>query len=240
MKPFNPIYSLPLAIFICLLFSCRKDVKYQCSGNCSNVVLAGQIWDESGKKGMKGVAVTARLYRNGSCWVCTPEIVGVATTDEDGRFLLNSSFDTSDLREKHIGISYKIPDGYLKYAMPVGPGIVTTSTQEYDGVDFYKMDNDGMQNIYFPIFKKTLITIALKRITPIVAGHKGVTLGLSISDFKSWWGAENDDTSLTWHTGENVYTKYSVINWVNDTAVHEQIDSIICQPGDNNKVSITY
>jgi hypothetical protein len=240
MKPYKPLSFFWFVIFNFLLLSCHKDVQYQCSGNCSNVVLAGQIWNESGKKAAKGLTVTARLYRNGSCGICTPEIIGVATTGEDGRFLFNSSFDTSQLREKHLGVSFKIPDGYLKYAMPVGPGLVTTETEKYDGVDFYAIDNTAMQNMYFPIFKKTLITFALKRTTPTVPGHKGVTLGLSVANLNSWWGADNEDTSLTWHTGENVNTRYTVISWVNDSAVHQQIDSIFCQPGDTNKVSITY
>jgi hypothetical protein len=241
MKRYKPLYFLWFVFFNFLLLSCRKDVQYRCPGNCSDVVLAGQIWDESGKKGAKGLTVTARLYRYGSCWICTPEVIGVAKTGEDGRFIINSRFDTSELREKHLGVSFRIPEGYLKNATPAGPtAAVRTETENYHGAEFYEVDNNAMQNMYFPIFKRTLVTFALKRTTPPVAGHKGVSLGLSLAGLSSWWGAENEDTSLTWHTGENVYTKYTVMNWVNDSSVQQQIDSIFCQPGGNNIVSITY
>lgn len=223
--------------------SCRKH--YICRGNCYELNLAGQVINKAGNTPLPGQIITAKLNQNGLCLFCGSSVIGSAKTDDDGRFILTTSFDTSLFGQKHITVSVKVPEGFLSYPMPTGPGIVNDPNSSPAGsAQFYEVDRATMANISFGFYPKALLTLKMHRTTAITPHYPDVSIDFSFADRTSSWGImqknTNADTSLVIYTSRDVFTKVITRKFVNDTTVVSTLDSIKCTAGGNNVIDINY
>jgi hypothetical protein len=244
----HPKYVVAISLFGWLtlsLSSCIKENLPRCSGHCSNITLAGIIFDKTTNLPLQNISFDANLYLNTYCLLfCTSYKVGSCKSGSDGRFTLNADIDSMLMQDFHLVAGATIPNNYLLYPEPVGPGIQQNLVSE-SSVEFFNLDSPEMKNLVFGFYPKTLLKMNLHRTTPIQLQNPSVDLEFGFDNQqKSGWGfyqtAFNKDTTLTINTSANIFTSIVVQKFTTSTIVVSVTDSIKCSLTGNNSIDIYY
>jgi hypothetical protein len=242
MRVFKSYLLFWLPFLILLLFvSCRKETP-ECTGNCMEVKFAGRVFNRSTNTPLKNQMVTVAMRPNGYCLLClTNYKIGMVKTGSDGRFDLRITIDSTWMTENHFTASVKVPDGYIMYPEPVGPGI--GDDPEYSSLSFYDLDPARMGNMSFEFYPEVLLKINLHR-TTTVSQDRSLGLSFTINDRTSVWGLveslSNADTSLTINTAAFLYTTVVARKFIATGTVRTKTDSVYCRPGETNAIDIYY
>lgn len=227
------------------LTSCFKENLPRCSGHCSNITLAGIIFDKTTNLPLQNISFQANLYLNTYClFFCTSYKVGYCKSGSDGRFTLNADIDSTLMQDFHLVAAATIPNNYLLYPEPVGPGI-QQNLVTYSSVEFYNLDSPEMKNLEFGFYPKTLLKMNFHRTTPIIPQNPSIGLEFGFDNQqKSVWGFNqtdlNKDTTLTINTSANIFTSIVLQKFTTSTNVESVTDSIKCSLTGNNSIDIYY
>jgi hypothetical protein len=225
--------------------SCHKSKLGPCTGNCQVVQFAGVVVDPGAQKPLAGSSVTVYMPRRQSCTLCGSYQVISGKTKADGTFDLTTTVDTTLVVPHSCTISVQAPANYIAYAVPVGPGI---GPDAFSGTLAWPLpvDSAGVAPYEeFDFYQPILLTVQLHRTGGIVSSAPALSLSFSMATgSSSLWGlnesSTNADTTLTLYTGANVFTWINAIQFVTDSTVQNQTDSIRCVVGGNNTIEITY
>ncbi len=226
------------------LSSCIKENLPRCSGHCSNITLAGIIFDKTTNLPLRNISFDANLYLNSFCLLfCTSYNVGSCKSGNDGRFTLNADIDSTLMQNFHLVAGAAIPSNYLLYPEPVGPGIQQNLVSS-SSVEFFSLDSPEMKNLEFGFYPKTLLKMNFHRATPIQTPNPSIVLEIGFDNQKSVWGFDetdlNKDTILTINTSANIFTSVELQKFTSSTNVVSVTDSIKCSLAGNNSIDIYY
>ena len=205
------------------------------------VRIAGRIFNGVTNTPINNKKVTTKVYKRAPCGLCFSRELGSGKSGTDGKFSFSVMIDSSLFNESYIAASMEVPDNYLFYPTAVGPTIL--KNKEYLNSSFYELDQAGMENIAFEMYPKVLLTIKLRRTTPI-SPQKHLSLEFNFSNKTLGWGLlesnSNADTSLTIYTASGFYTKVISRKWDSANNLISKTDSILCASNRNNTISIDY
>jgi hypothetical protein len=244
----QPKYIAAISLFGWLtlsLSSCIKENLPRCSGHCSNITLAGIIFDKTTNLPLPNITFDANLNLNTFCLLfCTSYKVGSCKSGNDGRFSLNADVDSTLMQNFHLVVGAFIPNNYLLYPEPVGPGIQQNLVSQ-SSLEFFSLDSPEMKNLVFGFYPKTLLKMNFHRTTPIQPQNPSVGLEIGFDNQpKSGWGFEqtdlNKDTTLTINTSANIFTSIVLQKFTTSTNVLSVTDSIKCSLTGNNSIDIYY
>ncbi len=244
----NPKYIAAISLFgwvTLSMGSCIKENLPRCSGHCTNITLAGIIFDKTSNLPLPNVPFDANLNLNTFCLLfCTTYKVGSCKSGNDGRFTLNADIDSTLMQNFHLVAGATIPNNYLLYPEPVGPGIQQNLVSQ-SSVEFFSLDSPEMKNMEFGFYPKTLLKMNFHRTTPIVPQNPDIELEIGFDNQQnSVWGFNqtdlNKDTTLTINTSANIFTSIVLQKFTTSTNVVSVTDSIKCSLTGNNSIDIYY
>jgi len=234
-----------ILILICVassINSCRKELP-ACTGNCSTIVFSGMIYDKTTSQPLSGQSVDVILHQNTYCLICSTFKVVSGKSDANGRFRMSKMMDTTLFNDNYLLVAVPIPDNYLEYPEPVGPGIIRDKP-EYSNIRIDSFNLTAMGNLTFGFYPKTLLHINMHRTTPLILQYRDITLEFEFDKKLSGWGLEqlntNQDTSLTINTSANIFTKITTRKFVDTSTVISKTDSIKCKLSNNNTMDFYY
>jgi hypothetical protein len=170
--------------------------------------------------------------------------LGSTTTNQQGYFKLPITLDTSLLKNYHLVVSTPQPNNTIQYCEPNGPGIVPPINQ-YASYSFFTLDTNQLNNLQFSFYSKTLLTLQLQRTGSFSNNTPYIGIETIVDGKTSVWGLDfrpsNIDTSLTYHTAVNQFTKV-VVSFKKDSSNSFQTitDSVYCTANGVNSLTITY
>jgi hypothetical protein len=227
-------------VFAILSASCRKE-QLKCTGNCSTIKFGGIIIDKASNTPLQNNKVEITVAKNGFCLFCKSYSFGNTQTGRDGTFSVVANFDTTLLKDNHFIVAVKPPNNYITYPEPVGPGLQSVALRS--SFAFYENDPVKMENILFEFYPATVLTINLKRTTPL-SPSPNIGLDFEFDNHSSSWGitesAARPDTSITIKTTANMYTKIKSYKQDASNVYTFRSDSVLCRPGISNSITITY
>jgi hypothetical protein len=245
-------YLLTIAFISGIIFclhSCRKEKLSNCSGNCSELIIAGLIYDKTTNIPLSNQNINVSLHQNPGCLICSnPDIIS-GKTGKDGRFRLTTEFDTTLLRDNYLIVSSPIPANYLLYPEPIGP-LTPANTVQSSSIVFYSLDstainNDSasISNIHFGIYPMAPLHMNFHRSNAAIA-FQTLDLEINFDDKNMGWGFyitnTNRDTTLTINTAANIFTKITSVKYISPSNIISQTDSIKCVVNGNNNIDIYY
>ena len=245
-------YLLTIAFISGIIFclhSCRKEKLPNCSGNCSELIIAGLIYDKTTNIPLDNQNVKVSLHQNTGCLICSnPEMVS-GKTGKDGRFRLTTVFDTTLLRDNYLIVYSPIPANYLLFPEPVGP-LTPANTVQSSSIVFYSLDstainNDSasISNIHFGIYPMALLHMNFHR-SNTATEFPTLDVNINFDDQNMDWGFymtnTNKDTTLTINTAANIFTKITSVKYISPSNIISQTDSIKCAVNGNNHIEIYY
>jgi len=233
---------LTIACLIMLFCSCRKQVP-DCSGNCSDFVFAGFIYDKSLNTPLPNQSIDIVLYQSGGCWLCSSKTIASGKSNSNGYFSITATFDTSLLKEYYLQVSATAADNFINNAKPIGPGILN-SQDNLSSKQFSTIDTGAFKNVRFDFYPRALLKINLHRTSSTTQQYPSLIQSYTFDNRTSIWGlderATNKDTTLTIYTTANIFTKIVSTKQQSSTIVNSKTDSIKCLSNVNNSIDITY
>jgi hypothetical protein len=127
----------------------------------------------------------------------------------------------------------------------VGPGNVSDPEPNVRSMLFF-LDSTGVAPYrQYDFFQPVLLTVQLHRVSPVLPSVPRVVLTLYTDSVSALnWGmgesASNVDTTATFTTGANIFTRISTTRFITDSTTQDLEDSIRCVPGGANTIQITY
>lgn len=131
-------HLLAFAGLFCILFlsSCLKA---KCTGNCTNTIFKGRIYDATVKRGFGGIKVRI-IWSNQSQSYLYPEVATVKTNQE-GWFEIKVKINPDDFNNKSLNIQFEAPDGYeLRGNLDGNDFFSDESFYNYEPVAFQQID----------------------------------------------------------------------------------------------------
>jgi len=236
-----------IAFFVVLFFcgSCHKKNLGPCTGNCQVVHFTGMAYDQTAQKPLANVSVKVDMPRRQACTYCGDYQVASGSTKGDGTFDLSVSVDTSKVAAQYCTITVQGPSNYIVYAEPVGPGISADAYSNALEMPLFVDSTGRAPYKEYDFFSPVLLTVHLHRTGAIVPSEPSLSLSfiMGATSVSAWEVVEtptNADTSLTLHTGANVFTAINGIRYVTDSTKVNFTDSIRCVAGGNNSIDISY
>jgi len=235
------------ACFLVLLLcgSCRKSLG-PCTGNCQVIEIAGIALDPGEQKPLGGLSVTVEMPLKQHCGLCSgsTEVVS-GKTRADGTFDLKTTVDSTQVGYHICSVTIHGPGNYITTAESVGPGNVSDPEPNVRSMLFF-LDSTGVAPYrQYDFFQPVLLTVQLHRVSPILPSVPRVVLTLYTDSVSALnWGmgesASNVDTTATFTTGANIFTRISTTRFITDSTTQDLEDSIRCVPGGANTIQITY
>ena len=135
------------------IFSCSKEQFQDCSKNCVDIKIKGQVKNMATNSGIKDIMVSSYWKSSTFCFFCPIlKSIGKVKTDNLGFFTLDIQVDSSLFKENHIEVS--IPTDNTNFFYSPDPGGNTFT--EFD------INSTGSYNFSFQVFPKTNLNLNLK------------------------------------------------------------------------------
>ena len=220
------------AILSLLIVSCTKARIEKCRANCANIIISGQVWDSSNRKGLAKIPVKVYWQDAGICYLCPENVIAVFKTDDQGRFSLDMAIDSSLFHGNRLRISATMPGGYI--ANGSHNGFLEKSFIQYR--QFYK-------NLKFTMYQAANLNIKLQRAQTdnfIIFELDYVFDFTRLGIYYYNGSAPVSVSSFNVVTGSGVFTK---ISWrkVHGVGMFSTfVDSIQCLANTNNSIILNY
>ena len=229
MKKINLAIAAMLSL---LIASCTKEKIGKCRANCANIIISGQAWDSSYRKGLANLPVKLYWQDAGWCPICPENIIANSKTDADGRFYFNMSIDSSRFHGNALHIAVTMPTDYI--ANVSHNGFMKASIGQYV---------PSVQNIRFHMYEAAKLNIKLQRTqTDNYIGFELYYLfDYTRGGIYGYFGPPPSlytDFNVT--AAANVYTKVSWQKWHSPGVISTFVDSIKCVANTNNSITLEY
>lgn len=230
-------------IALIFLFSSCKKIEIPCSGNCSDVLISGLVYDKSFNIPIENQDIEVLINQAGSCLLCTSKIIGKGKSNSSGVFSINTRFDTSLSGNKYLLIKATPTDNYITYPQYFGSGIINNN-QNILSQSFSNTNISTLNNLRFNFYSKALLKVNLHRISNTI--NDNILFqdynfdNTTTSVIGLYETATNRDTTLTIYTASNLLTKIKTYQRQSPTSVSTRNDSIFCSRIAINTINIDY
>ena len=214
----------------CLMSSCTKTD--ECSKNCVDVRIKGQVKNMEDNVGIPNVPVTI-AWNSYNGWLGLIVIpIAKGNTDKFGNYDFLVAIDNSLFGKNYILTSIPLDSNFL---------YLNCSTKT-DAIS-YNITSSSSSTFLFELFPKAILTL---KIYPSNSTFKGGQVGYSFtkatSNYTHYWSKSNNlqNYLLKFDTRANVFTK---IFWAKYDALGvltEYKDSLICKKNVENIFQITF
>ena len=168
--------------------------------------------------------------------MCTSYKVASGETDDNGRFDLNVTIDTTFFHDYFLSVRVPIDTNYITVS---GAGGVN-----YNEVRFDAFHSNELQNLKFEFYPKTYLTITLHRTLSDSFNYFSVnhnfTNEFDYADYIITGPQYANDTTFRVTTSADIYTRIVWRKTVVAGQSNEQIDSLICTRNGTNVFDINY
>ena len=233
MKTSDLIKTVGILLSALALFnSCTKDGIEKCRANCANILISGQVWDSSYRKGIANHPVKLYWQDAGVCYICPEDVIANFKTDVNGRFHLNLSVDSSRFHGNRLHIAAELPAGYISNGSH--NGFVDRSIRQY---------RQSIQNIKFTMYHATKLNIKLERrqTDNFIAFDLYYLFDFTRGGIYGYYGPPPlPVTNFNVVAAANVYTKVSWQKVYSPGVFSTFVDSIKCVANTHNSIVIGY
>jgi hypothetical protein len=237
MKMINLAISAMLSL---LIASCTKEGVDKCRSNCAIIIISGQAWDSSYRKGMANIPVKVYWQDAGMCFICPENIIANSKTDANGRFYFNMSIDSSRFHGNGLHIAVTMPTGYISNG---SVGYISNGSNGGNMDAAIYQYTSSVRNIRFHMYESAKLNIKLQRTQ--TDNYIGFDLNYRF-DFTrfgiyGYFGPPPSAyTDFNVATAANVYTKVSWQKWLSPGVISTFVDSIKCVANSNNTITLNY
>lgn len=215
-----------------VLFSSCTKKPFDCRSNCAKIIISGQVWDSSYRKGLPNLPVKIYWQDAGMCPICPESVIGNSNTDANGRFYFNMSIDSSRFHGNNLHVAAQLPADYI--ANTSHNGFVDESFSQY---------NQSFQNIKFTMFQAAKLNIRLQRTQTdnYIGFELFYRFAFTRFGIYGYFGpppSQYTDFNVT--TAANVYTKVSWHKAHSPGVFTDFVDSITCVANANNTIVLNY
>ena len=239
----NHIVSVLAGFWILITFASCKGELPPCSGNCTELIISGSVYNESTGTPIPNAAISITLNQYNYSIIGSFYTMYNGKTDAYGHYTYSTKFDSTLLKTNYLLVSATVPNNYLCYAYLVGPNINENPSVSQSS-SFASLDSLTPQHLSFNFYNNSLLTVHLHRTTAIVPQEPTFFLTFVIDNQSSITGlnqtASNQDTTLMIKTAANRLTKIQYSKFTSTSTVTSGMDSIFCSAIGTNTVNITY
>lgn len=233
MKTYRLFKTAVIVLSILALFcSCVKEGIEKCTANCANIIISGQVWDSSYRRGSPNIPIRVYWKDAGMSPIYTEDEIEKSKTDDQGNFYLNLSIDSSRFHGNNLYIEVPLSSDYI--ANGSHNGVLAESISQY-----YPL----VQSLRFTMYQAANLKIKLQRTqtdnfiafdlsyvfdytTGGIYGHNG--------------GPPLPYTEFNRITGANVYTKVTWRKVYSPGVFSFFTDSIKCIANTSNVLVMDY
>ena len=233
MKKFNILKAAGLSLAaLIFLASCSKEGIEKCRGNCANIIISGQAWDSSYRKGLANLPVKLYWQDAGFCILCPEDVIANSKTDANGRFYFNLSIDSSRFHGNRLHVAVTMPAGYI--ANGGYNGLMDESIAQYIS---------SVQNMRFHMYESAKLNIKLQRTHTdnYIRFELHYLFVFTTGGIYGYFGPPPSPyTDFNVIAAANVYTKVSWQKWLSPGVISTFVDSIKCVANTNNSITLNY
>lgn len=227
-------------VALIFLTSCSKEGIEKCRGNCANIIISGQAWDSSYRKGLANLPVKLYWQDAGWCYLCPEDVIADSKTDASGRFYFNMSIDSSRFHGNALHIAVTMPNGYISNA---SVGYISNGPNSRNMDAAIYQYTPSVQNIRFHMYESAKLNIKLQRTQAdnYIGFDLNYLFDFTTNGIYGYFGpppSAYTDFNVT--TAANVYTKVSWQKWPSPGVISTFVDSIKCVANTNNSITLNY
>lgn len=218
------------SLLIIILFSLLTSCEEECTGDCAEILITGQVTNALNNQGIAKVPIQVNWQESGFGFFNTTLKFANTKTNKQGQFKISKTIDKAKFEDYFLKVEADIPNGFIdNYA-------------QNDKITSYIIRYEQVRDIRMAIYPEARLSIKLVKnqqdnfnfFDLTYSYHKPFSAGGIRSD------GGLTDTTYNVKTAADIYT---IIEWKKNYGIGQNVtfvDSIMCSSSKDNIFLINY